>query len=231
MIPRELKRVFQEVRDFYAAGVKSNNKVYARDDFVDRDDWDDHRQKWSVRLMAGNLFRSRNSNRELSAQNRPAPPIAGQTFPGWGRIIYNGGARAQFTSGNCMEMAAVCMALAIDPPCSYPDAAVYLGAITPPGDHAFCLISMTTPRWASASAMVRGSGNPAALVLDPWLNTLCAAEDYWENAQAKVRKWGRDGKRIAWNGNLGRGWYNPSGAYATAFGGAPLRFIGATDQL
>ena len=57
------------------------------------------------------------------------------------------GKRAEFASGNCMEMAAVAAAIAID---EYHFTSVWLhvAAIGAPGDHAFCMLSMRPPTWA-----------------------------------------------------------------------------------
>lgn len=228
MAKRAIDAILIEVRKFYAAGKKSGNKVYTVADFVAADEWEAHSRRWTVRMMAANLFRHRNRNQALSVANRPTPPN-GQSLLAWGRGIYNGGARAEFTSGNCGEMAAVAGTIAVDT-YGYPEARVYVGIISDPGDHVFCLLAITgaAPSWANASSMTGVVGNAGHYIIDPWLNTACAAEEYWGLAQEKVRKWGRDGKRISWNGPSGVGWYNPDGAYSQAFGAGPLSFYPVT---
>jgi hypothetical protein len=222
-------RILQEVRAFYAAGVKSANKAYItgvpNDQTVDiNDPFDDKWQDWSTAMMAQKA-EIRNNNVLESQQNRPPGPKGG-SFHEFGKRIYNGGKRAEFTSGNCMEMAAVAAAIAIDS-YHFESAWLFIAAIGAPGDHGFCMLSMREPTWRRANEMVKGSSTSVAYVIDPWLNTACAANEYWEAAQAKVKKWANDGKRVAWRGMDGKqlGWYCPDSAYSLAFGTSPLSFI------
>jgi len=46
---------------------------------------------------------------------------------------------------------------------------------------------------------------------------------------AKLWKWHKQSKRIAFTGSIGAGWYAPGGKYLDTFITAPLSFIGA-DQ-
>lgn len=221
-------RIMREVRSFYAAGVKSGNKIYAeapRNGYIDLDDpFDGYWQNWSTTMLA-NKAELRNDNALAAMQHRPKGPSKGGSYYAWGKSIYNGGKRAAFASGNCMEMAAVSAAIAID---DYHFAGewLYMAMITAPGDHAFCVVSMRKPTWASADAMTGTSGASGAYVIDPWLHTACPAEEYWAAAQARVAKWSQVGKRIAWAGIDGNdlGWYDPQGDYAAAFGTSPLGF-------
>lgn len=234
--PDDAARIMREVRAFYAAGVKSGNKTYANappNSYIAIDDpFDGYWQAWSTAMMS-NKAADRNANALSALQNRPAPPTQGsESFYDFGRRIYNGGKRADFASGNCMEMAAVSAVIAIDEYRFAPDW-VYIASIGRPGDHAFCLLSIRDPQWANAAAMVPGSTGGVAYVIDPWLNTTCKAQDYWAAAQARVAKWSRDGKRIAWTGVDGQhlGWYDPSGVYAQCFGAGPLTFVHAQETL
>jgi len=222
-------RIMTEVRSFYSAGVKSNNKVYIagvpKNRYVNMDDpFDGKWQNWSTSMMTQKAG-VRNNHANLAGLHRPAGP-AGESFYEFGRRIYNGGKRAEFSSGNCMEMAAVAAVIAIDD-YHFTSAWLYVAAIGEPGDHAFCILSMRQPPWGHANDMINGSSTTSAFVIDPWLNTVCAADEYWDAAQAKVRKWAADGKRIAWSGLDGTrlGWYCPDGIYAQAFGTSPLSFI------
>jgi hypothetical protein len=237
-------RIMREVRDFYATGMKSNNKVYVTgvpaDRYIGYDDpFDGKFQKWSTTMMAEKAGR-RNEGAFLSGQyrpsnpdvNRPIGPAGGESFYDFGKRIYDGGKRSQFASGNCMEMAAVSAVIAIDDYHFAPDW-LYMGVVNPPGDHAFCLLSMRKPRWGTPTDMVSGSSNGAAYIIDPWLNTVCPADDYWTAVQLRVAKWAADGKRIAWGGLDGNhlGWYSPGGAYAAAFATSSLSFIPMTQKL
>lgn len=57
-------QIMNMVRRFYDFGKKSGNKVYSTSnaEFIADDDWEAHRQQWSVRMMAGSFFRNRNRN-------------------------------------------------------------------------------------------------------------------------------------------------------------------------
>lgn len=220
---RPIDSILNEVRAFYAAGKKSGNKVYTSANFVSDADWAAHSRQWSVRIMAGNLFRNRNKNQAISDAHRPAWP-AGMTRLAWAQGIYNGGARAEFTSGNCAEMASVAAMLAFQPQYGYQRAWSRVATVGAPGDHAFCILSMTVPRWARPSAMIGAAGASGAYVIDPWMNIACSAEEYWGLVLLKVQKWAREGKRIWWHGPQGRGWYIPTGPYALAFANAPITY-------
>jgi hypothetical protein len=237
-------RIMREVREFYSSGLKSNNKTYATGVPVDRyiaydDPFDGKFQRWSTAMLAQKAAR-RNQRAALSGQNRPRNPdpnrpigpAAGESFYDFGERIYKGGKRSQFASGNCMEMAAVSAVIAIDDYHFVPDW-LYMGVINPPGDHAFCLLSMRKPGWDTPSDMVGGSGGGVAYVIDPWLNTVCPAEEYWAAVQMRVAKWSAAGKRICWSGVDGNhlGWYDPGGPYAVAFAGSPLSYIPMTEDL
>jgi hypothetical protein len=137
-------QIKNEVRSFYAAGVKSGKNGYSvsKVEFISDDDWDHHSNQFSVRMKAGRHLRKLNA--EISTNRRPAPRAQGQSILDFGRQLYNGGARAQFTSGNCAAMAAVAAAIAVDV-FHYQRAWVYRGSITSPGDHVFCILSMSPP--------------------------------------------------------------------------------------
>jgi hypothetical protein len=221
-------RINREVRDFYTNGVKSNNKVYTTgadpNMYVDFDDpFDGYWQNWSNHMLAQKAWR-RNYNADLASAHRPSRTSA-ESYYDFGKRIYNGGKRAEFTSGNCMEMAAVSAVIAIDDYHFAPDW-LYIVEVGAPGDHAYCLLSMRKPTWSTPSNMVPGSG-PAGYVIDPWLNTVCEADDYWSAVKFRVNKWAQAGKRIAWGGLNGNnfGWYCPNTLYATAFGASPLDFV------
>ena len=147
-----------------------------------------------------------------------------------GKSIYNGGERSIFAAGNCVEMAAVAAALAIDRH-HVPGHAVYLASITRPGDHVFCVVSPKAPTWPNVMAMAPDAPVASgAFVIDPWLNTACPGEDYKWAAFTKIGEWSRDGKRIAWSGVNGNalGWWEPTGSYFDCFMHSELIFISAT---
>ena len=223
-------RILNQVRAFYAAGKKSSNKVYAKANFVSDADWDQHSRRWSVRMMGGNLLHNRNKNRVISGLHRPDGPDAGQSYHDWASGLWNGGAAAEFTSGNCMEMASVAAMLATSPDYRFHRPWTRLARIRAPGDHVFCILSRPVPSWATADAMRPGptdQDRSLAYVIDPWMNIACAAEEYWALVEQKLKKWSLEGKRIWWNGTRGdrAGWYYPLGEYAWALGSGPIQYL------
>lgn len=222
-----------EVRDFYSYGMKSSNKAYVdvprAVDYVAYDDpfelkW----QTWTTRMMAAKAA-SRNVNALVSRASAPDRPKNTSLYS-WGKSIYNGGERSIFAAGNCVEMAAVAAALAIDRH-HVPGHAVYLASITRPGDHVFCVVSSKAPTWPNVMAMAPDAPVASgAFVIDPWLNTACPGEDYKWAAFTKIGEWSCDGKRIAWSGVNGNalGWWEPTGSYFDCFMHSELIFISAT---
>jgi hypothetical protein len=221
-----IEKINDEVRSFYAAGVKSCNKVYLKEagdaEFISDADWDKNWQSWSTTMSAS--ARTRNFNRAASGKLRPGWPAGATTQLDFGRSIYNGGMRAKFIAGNCGEMAAVAAAVAVDVFKVAPSQ-VWICTITKPGDHVFCLIGPAfQPPWKNVGEM--SNGQHASEVIDPWLNVACPSSQYCFEAIGKVEKWARENKRIWWAGASGKatGWYLPDQSYATAFRWSDFRF-------
>lgn len=222
------KAVLDKVRGFYAHGKKSSNKVYAEEDFVSDDDWDAKFQEFTLRMAAAAQARGitsarvekRNKNAPIALDHRPK--FGSETLLAFGTRIYNSGKNNEFTSGNCLEMAAVAGSILINEN-GRSVKTVYRGQLADKGDHAFCAVcadwTVMSPQWETIEEMVPNGPASKIWIIDPWLNIECAAEDYWVKAQKQVVEWGRQGKRISWeHGAQGSGWYNPDGEYATVFG-------------
>ena len=137
--------------------------------------------------------------------------------------------------GNCSEMAEFAGCWAITKHNVAPGQ-VFIGYITDPGDHCFCLIG---PHYAglgfgshrvqevgydSVAQFVASRAAARGMVVDPWLNTVCKGSDYLLMAGAKLETWSGDGKRVFWKSptRTDMGWHNPSGAYKTRFAQAPV---------
>ena len=205
--------IMQRVREAYKSGYKSNNKAYsttANADLVDELDVE-------VSALGNPKFQKRYDDmvRDIDRPNYQVSPFE------TGRMIWTSQAPNYFERGNCLEMAMASIFLAVN---DYnADAAkTYYVAITPPGDHAFCLIG-ASPNWASVSAM-SGTG----IVIDPWLNICCLADDYSQRATEKLGKWHRNGKRIAvYDDQDNLWWADTAGTYRANFLTAPLSNIPA----
>ena len=218
--------ILQRVRVFYAGGHKSNNKLYnaSTDEVVYPTDMKIHAstQKALSEFDPDEVLQKdvkRAQRADLSGINRPVVSAATVNKSRYekGKIIY---ASSDCASGNCGEMANVASYLAISV-FSADRNEVWIGRITKPGDHVFCLVG-APPKAKSVQHM-----NNSSLVIDPWLNTSCTASQYEHRAMAKFWKWHKQGKRIAFTGSVGYGWYAPGGEYLDTFLTAPLSFVRA----
>jgi len=138
------------------------------------------------------------------------------------------------TSGNCVEMAALADYMALE---TYNTrrSLCYYCQITRPGDHVFALISETPivvgfggkgTSFSSVRDFTQYSGAKKWLVIDPWLNTVCTANEYLQQGSNKLDKWTAQGKRVAWNSPThGMAFVPPGGSnseYKAAFEIAPI---------
>lgn len=228
-----ITEIKDRVREFYATGVKSNNKVYVKSsaEMISFKDFDELQKGFFNRLMSSSKFNERNDNRVVSSQHRfewKTNSTPG-TFYDYGREIWNSSVAQEFRSGNCAEMAWVSAYLLVaeyhvDPK------NVFFGMINQPGDHGFCLLVVTgapSGTWTKVSDMTAGShGNSLCFVIDPWLNVTCEACSYSDLVRKKLEKWHSDGKRVAWKGPNANalGWSDPGSDYGKTFQSAPLEF-------
>lgn len=129
-------------------------------------------------------------------------------------------------AGNCGEMAALSAYWSLKTELIRRDH-IYVGAVTAPGDHAFCLVAGVQItkglRFASVKEFTRSSSARAWVIIDPWLNVACSADRYLIEGGQKLDKWTSDGKRICWHGGADKwGWYAPNGDYKDKFTEAPV---------
>ena len=218
--------ILKRVRVFYAGGNKSTNKLYntSIDEAVFSHDMEAHAntQKALAEFDSDELLQKdvkRATHADIARTTRPivSAATANKSRYEKGKIIY---ASSDYASGNCGEMANVASYLAISV-FGADRTEVWIGRITRPGDHVFCLVG-PTPKAKSVQQM-----NNSSLVIDPWLNTSCTASQYEHRAMAKFWKWHKQGKRIAFTGSVGYGWYAPGGEYLDTFLTAPLSFTRA----
>jgi hypothetical protein len=218
--------ILRRVRVFYAGGHKSNNKLYnaLTDEAVYPTDMkiQANTQKALAEfdpdeVLQKDVRRAQHAN--LSGINRTivSAATANKSRYEKAKIIY---ASSDYASGNCGEMANVASYLAISV-FGADRNELWIGRIAKPGDHVFCLVG-PTPAAKTVQQMNNGS-----LVIDPWLNTSCTSSQYEHRAMAKFWKWHKQGKRIAFTGSVGYGWYAPGGEYLDTFLTAPLSFVRA----
>ncbi len=205
------------VRHFFAAGFKSGNKEFdtgsptvqiarANKRNADADESRRHRLDW------GSLGAMTHYDAALLVEKMPRDE----------------------RSGNCGEMADLSGLYAFQN-YSFPRNQVYIGTISHPGDHVFCLLTPApigggaARNFASVTAFVGSAGAGTWGIVDPWLNTSCFANNYLTEGGNKLDKWQADGKRIMWNDSNDWsdtsphwGWYPPGGFYKTQFAAAPV---------
>lgn len=222
------------VRAFFATGAKSGNKIYVSSskDFVTtveaskvntatiQDLFDVKQPSFLVRMFSAKArlakIAKRANDGQLSMANRDQTKYKSDYE--MGESVYKS-TNQNFAAGNCGEMAAVSAYIAISQGLAQASE-VYIGTIGAPGDHVFCAIG---PQPSGASV---GTMTGSAVIVDPWLNTCCTAGEYFFDAQDKLKKWHRDGKRVLGTGPSGQlGWADPGGTYATTFVTAPLTYV------
>ncbi len=200
---QEAANILAYVRHGYRHGLKSSNKKY-------EDDPDAMTDTDSQKIMRrnSNMILAQQALGPLRAQYGTLSPI---------QIGHNLVA-GQIACGNCYEMACVAAyRLSLIP------AAAYVGSIAAPGDHAFCLAGQPKQAWNTVKSMsdAMDVDGAEAWIIDPWMNTCCAVQDYPKSGRQKLLKWTNDGKRISWY----NAWVVPTDPrYVQGFLTGPLTF-------
>lgn len=194
-------------REFFSA-QKSANKVYAT---ADGQAFDSVSVKGARRIANQALA---NTSVEEARKN-----LGKLTVQEYGKWLFDTDAAA----GNCFEYA--CLAAFFARQASFTN--VWLGKITKPGDHVFCIIGNegdTAFDVAKTAAELRQVVS-SAWVCDPWANTFAAIADYPDAFLAKMSKWGTDNKRVHLKNDEVNGWTTPSSkGYTGGFLNGPLAF-------
>lgn len=199
------KAVFCKTREHYEGGLKSDNKIYD----VDAAPWyktlfgaaQDRNGKQPGAHAALDAFRAAwydaNGNPKLCQYQL-------------GQMHYS----AQKKAANCGELAQVGSYLAImeglDP------AMIRIACLTAPGDHAFCMIGDGAKLNSLHGKQVHQLGTcprEDIFAIDAWANICVEYRWYPHYFTEKMKKWLREGKRVAWQG----GFTEPYQPYAKAF--------------
>jgi len=206
-------RIRERVREFFKKGHKSGNKLYAinTDGSFDPVQW----QALHVKALA----------RYNHAMDSDRLRLPGMAYYALAQALI----RVPITdrAGNCGEQAALSAWYALKTEFIRRDL-IYIATITNPGDHVFCLVTdrpIANPpqAYASVRAFCGANDAPNYLVIDPWLNTSSAGDQYLLRAGQKLEEWQQDGKRVGWaHGRQGNGWYPPAGEYKHLFAFAPV---------
>ncbi len=215
-MPDELmgQRVKELVRRYFMEGRKSSNKLYTsdmggtvtrEDNKADKRERDQYAAQFCLYEIQNDFKRSE----KLGSANY---------------AIHLLQLKADVRSGNCGEMADMAAYLANE--CEHiPADQIYIGILSSPGQHVFCLVADAVIPRANRSAQTLFGFCKAAqnhLIIDPWLNTACLSGAYIRRTRERLIKWAGDGKRISWNGSQGQGWYPPAGEYMAAMQRAPV---------
>ena len=213
--------VMRKVRRMFAAGHKSDNKLYQ----VERDG--SYPSDITLRFSTTELkkFWDRQVDRTEAFKNRPAytpcrydAALAILKLP------------AGQCSGNCDEMSTMSAYYAYSD-CLVAKDRLFIADVTQPADHVFCVVTDGTPMTKSSFGSVTEFTTDAAakkwLVIDPWLHVCCHGGDYLTKGNGQLNKWDSDGKRISWAyGSQGRGWYPAGGEYKDRFADGPVELVG-----
>lgn len=209
-------RVMERVRSDFSEGQKSSNKRYTTDlegKIAAETVKAEHRNTQSE-TSGYYLYQIQNSFHESGAVGSAR----------YARSLLE--LEAEVRSGNCGEMSDVAAFYANEHE-HVPAPHIYIGVITAPGQHVFCLISdapIPAPLRVANTVFNFCRAQPAHMIIDPWLNTACLTRHYVAETKVRLTKWQTEGKRISWGGPDGtrKGWYPPAGEYKAAMQRAPV---------
>jgi hypothetical protein len=208
------KSVFKQARVYYEKGLKSSNKQY-----------DEAQTPW-YKNMCGAVTkkndRQENAILGLQVARRGLGTMHLNSLQR-GNMLYSG----SISAANCDELAHVASYLAFEG--GLPQDMIRIAALGLPGDHAFCLVGDNATMISLQGKQVEDLNNlrqsaPPTFAIDAWANIVCGYNWYPRFFATKMRKWLADGKRVRWDDRdrVGRGWYDPAGAYLKAFLSSPL---------
>jgi len=194
----------KQVRDFFARGYKSGNKTY--EDLPIVPDEKFYKRDQDAAESRTHRLKNPGSDFELAELLRKMP--------------------VNDRSGNCGEMAAL-SALYAWRFYNIRRDRLYIGSISKPGDHVFCLVAPVPVarsflHFDSVGDFVASDAVALWAICDPWLNVACGANDYVTNGGQQLDKWQAAGKRVAWDDGNGWDWFPPGGEYKVKFGEAPV---------
>jgi hypothetical protein len=200
--------VLATARGFYKGQQKSDNKRYGAGH-----NQPNHLQRNANQGAAVGQIRS---NRQYFRQHS-------MSFIGIGSSAWAHGIR----SGNCLEMASVTSYLCttmLPPPYG-----LFIGRLSPPGDHVFVMISANgaLPAGNTIGELATNQQSDLFYVIDPWTNIACRVADYPHRLTTKFGSWSDQGKEV-WGAGQ---WHDPaSNAYSQAFLNSPIRWEVALNQ-
>ncbi len=203
---RIAKRAFEKARKFYEGGLKSSNKEYD----VDASPW---YKRWFGSAEKAN---ERSGRADLSLGiTRSSTAFGGLTTIQQGELLVNSNAQA----ANCDELTKVSCYWATQ--YNALGTEVFRVVLTAPADHVFCLLGSladVTQLVGVAVHRLDTHNNLNVYVIDPWANSYCRVHEYPAKAEAKLKKWVRDGKRVYWaNRSTGAGFCETDGEYLLRF--------------
>ena len=210
MLPPYAEKTKKRVRDFFKQGHKSSNKNYHNINKVGEEKAEKRRVN-SVHSLVHIGKLPNEDNPYTFAENITKMPD-------------------HHHSGNCKHMTALAGYYLIKYELIDPDL-IYIGQLGKPGDHIFCLVSTEymdeQMEFPSVLDFANAELAPSWIIVDPWLNVACRANEYVTKVDEKLNKWTADGKRILWDGGKNDipSWYVPSGEYREALVNAPLQLF------
>jgi hypothetical protein len=228
--------VNQTVRGRFSKGYKSSNKAYydgpisENYDCIDLDTLlrreEALKARWEVlepRLRVLRRYQQR-GRRAVTAERmlrRNSNAITASVIRGNPKGAVAQAAMAQIgveAAGNCGEMArSAARAVSNIPLPRQPT--TYIAKLDSGGDHEFCILAVNPKRLAPLSNL-RQPKYSEWVVIDPWLNVCCTADNYLAEAGRQLEKWAAVGKHILWRGKF----YRPTGSYKESFEMSGVQF-------
>ena len=201
------EEIKKRVRGFFKQGRKSSNKKYGE-----------------INRVGEDRAEKRANDSLCSLMHMSSLPPAKDYYEYAKNIIKM---EAGHQSGNCTHMTSLSVYYLIEDKKIEPNL-IYIATLKHPGDHAFCLVSKEKigkqVEFSSVLDFSKSELAPSCIIIDPWLNVACRANDYVNEVHQKLDKWTADGKRILWSRSKEgfQDWYVPNGEYREALVNAPL---------
>lgn len=183
---------FDRVRAFYKGGEKSSNKKY-----------DEKGQNFDDKQKA------RNAQQKASAAKMLEMGRSYKKFSGRTPLEIGGELHGQkSTLGNCGEMAAVAMHIAVTDVHLNADE-VSMATLTHKQTSGKFLFK-TKRSFGHTFALLGKGKNDERWVVDPWAGECCKLSEYPQRLKAKLYNWEVEGKRIHVNLEDGAAWVEPT---------------------
>lgn len=188
-----VKSIFEQTREFYQNGVKSNNKCYHGEESK----MPPTSRFFNWKLSKKQKLRNETVRKTLSSfqatRNSYAKP--GDSLLSVGTTLHSTGNNA----GNCGEMACVALHIAIE------------NNHVPVNDVKYCQLDYANAEDGRSfnHTFIAIGTEEGEWIVDPWANVCCKTDEYADQVTAKMKKWNKEGKRLQFVQNEKPYWGSP----------------------